>query len=264
MRNSDTQVEKSPIIRRQIMKEFSDGKFTPNMLFHMVHHSKSASLMIETAKSQKRPISVVDIGCGDGWPLKILIRGSMVKKAEILNSYTGVDVVQCFENPFGPQLSKEIQFRFIEQDMEKNQSIEIPRRSVDFVNCTEFIEHISKDSAQVVISEIARMLKVNGILYITTPNGDNSKHSDQYHIYEWGMQELVEFLGILKFSIIAISGTYIEKRVFERANEIHKRFSPELIKEFTERFTPSWRRVLLATPYPEYSEGIAIVARKDG
>lgn len=254
-------MNKTPIIRRQLVDEIVKGSFSAIALMHMAHYDTSAKCMVDESRRLGRPIDVVNIGAGDLWDLRVLISGMKISKASILRTYTAVDIVSR-SSPFGKSLSQYITFNSIAQDLMQNSKLDMDAISADLIISTEFIEHIDRQSAVVVLEEMHRILRPGGLVYITTPNADNSTRSDKYHTYEWPLPELLITLENIGFEIYNCQGTYIDQRKFDRCNAIEHRISEELVEIIKTRFSSNFYRLILATPYPEYSNGVALFAGK--
>ena len=253
--------KEGPIIRRQIVDEVRRGDFSTIALMHMAHYDASVQCYIDEAKRLSRPVDVLNIGAGDLWDLHVFISGKKVKKSTVLRSYTAIDIIDV-PSPFGKKLSEQISYVGVKQDMIKDNSIPLDDESVDVVICTEFIEHIDKKSAIAVLDEAYHVLRPDGMLYITTPNREQTTRTDKYHIYEWAVEELDNELYRIGFDVCDIFGTYIDQRTFAKCNAEEQRIPKRLVKEFKDRFTANFFRLIVATPYPEYSNGIAVYARK--
>jgi SAM-dependent methyltransferase len=80
------------------------------------------------------------------------------------------------------------------QDMTKST---LPNESFDGASCVEVIEHVPGDD--LFISQIARVLKKGGFLYLTTPNGDYIKNEppnyNPDHIRHYKRDELHSLLA---------------------------------------------------------------------
>lgn len=72
-------------------------------------------------------------------------------------------------------------------------SIPFPDKKFDKVVMTEVIEHIKNDEK--VIGEVARVLKKNGKLLLTTPNGDEVKNTNPHHFRHYKQNELKSLLS---------------------------------------------------------------------
>lgn len=256
------------IVRRDIASEVASAKFTVSGLVHMVHYCMAAELIVTESKRLGAPVSVLSLGCGDMWELRTLVNGMYVKKSTVLRSYTGVDIMDIDEDsmPIGHKLREQIQFTYLQKDLTDAcvyPLVDVGDASIDVAICTEFIEHVDRDNAVAALDELAGITRCGGLLYLTTPNADNSISSDPYHVYEWSLDELVEQLEIY-WTIESCMGTYIRKHTFDKVNRQLQRIPDDLVTVMRDRFSSNWCRVMLATPYPEYSEGIAIKLRRAG
>lgn len=255
------QIPDTPIVRRQLIDAISQGKFTVQELFHMAHYDKSAELYIDEAKRLQRPIDVVSIGAGDMWDLHVLVRGRYVKKAEILASYTAIDIIKPV-SPFGKTLSDHVTFYSVQQDLNFDPTLPIEDEDIDVVVATEVLEHLAKDPALALMKEAYEVLRPGGVFYISTPNSDGNSRSDKYHIYEWPLKDLIKILTSIGFEIESYAGTYIDRIKFSKINEEHGRVPEEIVDAIQSRFSPQFQRVILATFYPEFANGVALLVRK--
>lgn len=60
--------------------------------------------------------------------------------------------------------------------------------SFDKIKMIEVIEHVERD--ELTISEVARVLKKEGKLFITTPNGDEVEKTNPYHLRHYNSGDL--------------------------------------------------------------------------
>lgn len=108
--------------------------------------------------SLDRSLTVMEIGCGNG--LAMSYRHPNV-------SYIGVDL--------GPYYRKQLEadgISFIEADVEKG-ALPCAGGIADLVMLNHLIEHIS--NGQALVSELHRVLKPGGVVYIRTPNVERVK-----------------------------------------------------------------------------------------
>lgn len=253
--------DKTPIVRRQIVKEITDGSFSTIALMHMSHYDRAADLIIRESVRLGRPIDVVNVGAGDLWDLHVLNHGMKVDKKKILRSYTAIDI-ESRPSPFGKKLSEYIKFESLVKDLEADPNLPVHDETADVIICTEFIEHVHKHQGDNIIQEMNFVLRPGGLLYLTTPNTDNTTRTDKYHLHEYSLSELYEVMESNGFEIESYYGTYIDVRTFNKVNAELKRIPDELLEIVRTRFTNNFFRIFCATPYPEYSNGIAIHARK--
>jgi 2-polyprenyl-3-methyl-5-hydroxy-6-metoxy-1,4-benzoquinol methylase len=254
--------EVDPFVRRPIVEQVTKGDFAASNLMHMIHYQVSAEHMIKESKRLERPIDVLSIGCGDIWDLIVLTRGMKVSKPSVLRSYTGIDAKEV-ASPFGKKLSAAIEFKCIVKDLEVFPSLPIGDDSIDLVINTEFIEHVSYDSAMEILAELNCVMRMGGMMYITTPNADQSgKKNDKYHLYEYGREELVGLLKEFGFEVVELYGTSIDKRGAYKANVLYERLPEEFLDMVFTRFPSNWARTFISCAFPEFSTGMALVVRK--
>lgn len=102
--------------------------------------------------------TVLDIGCGYGWfELNALSRGV---KQIVATELTAPDLETIRKNIKNPRLK-----------VQEANAINLPfvDNVFDTVVCWEVIEHIPKNTEEKMFSEINRVLKPKGVLYLSTP-----------------------------------------------------------------------------------------------
>lgn len=114
--------------------------------------------------SKKRKFKLIDVGCGDGYFLRTLYKALESKKEFDLNSINliGIDRYKGYEKYFK---TKNIVFQL--DDIFKIHKI-YGDNCFDFVVCSEVLEHVVETDD--LIKKIKKILKPDGILYLTTPN----------------------------------------------------------------------------------------------
>lgn len=74
-----------------------------------------------------------------------------------------------------------------------------PENSFDFVMMHQVIEHLEEDEQSPVVSEIVRVIKDKGIVFISTPNADsrptNSRPYSPDHKHEMGTDQFLNLLA---------------------------------------------------------------------
>ena len=128
---------------------------------------------------------VLDFGCGTGYGTSML--------AAVASSVTGLDI-----NSTAHEWAKEchrqanLNFRLCE-----DLGATLPDGSFDLVTCFEMIEHVDYATQKATISSIARLLRSDGILVISTPNPDVTKlyGENLYHLREMTEAEFLELLS---------------------------------------------------------------------
>ena len=75
------------------------ANWRPDELAHISRYCKMGQLIMSRAKKLDRPVDVLEIGCGEVWTLRYLYKAFVSRKAEIVNSYTGIDIdPACLED----------------------------------------------------------------------------------------------------------------------------------------------------------------------
>ena len=102
--------------------------------------------------------------------------------------------------------------------MIKNNKIPFKSNYFDSISIIELIEHLDRQSINIIISESFRVLKKNGLIIITTPNYNSlwpilekliNKFShvnyEEQHITKLNRKKLDELISKKKFKIIKVS-----------------------------------------------------------
>ncbi len=129
---------------------------------------------------------VLDIACGSGYGSEILI-GQGAKYV------VGSDISKETIDYAKKQYQKE-NIEFVLNDIKK---LDFPDEEFDCVVSFETLEHV-KDQ-DMVINELKRVLKKEGILIISTPNSesrtDDEEDTNRFHEKELTVKELKEIIG---------------------------------------------------------------------
>lgn len=124
---------------------------------------------------------VLEIGCGEGYGIPILLQKA--------SSYVGVDkngfLIRSLRDQNLPNATFHHHYAPPLQEIESN--------SVDTVVCFQVIEHIKEDGK--LVSEIKRVLKPNGKLFLTTPNAEKTVSRNPWHIREYSSTQLMKLLS---------------------------------------------------------------------
>ena len=163
---------------RGIMKHF--GKYEKHGAYHwgmisrdLRHHHLFTAARYELCLRMMGDIrgrKVLDFGCGDGALTGLLYkRGAQV---------TGVDT-----NELGISLARQ---KFVEHQFKGEfitDSSALPDNTFDLCVCCEVIEHV--DQPDLLLVEIARVLKPSGIAIISTPIRFTESPLDHEHVKEF-------------------------------------------------------------------------------
>jgi SAM-dependent methyltransferase len=120
--------------------------------------------------------AVLDIGCGVGWGSRLLLDEGGAA------AVTGVDIftpaIEYAEQHFsGPT--------YLVGDMA---ALPVPDASVDVVVCFEALEHVHDHQA--VLAEVQRVLRPDGLFFVSSPNPDVYPEGNAYHLHEVKPDEL--------------------------------------------------------------------------
>lgn len=133
-----------------------------------------------------RQKTVLDLGCGTGYGAALLARGGA---ASVLGLDIDPSTIEWAQNAHS---EKNLSF-CVRTDLGAGLAPE----SFDLITCFEMIEHVAEPVQHAVIASIARLLRKNGVLLISTPNpvvtalyGENP-----FHLRELTEHEFLELLS---------------------------------------------------------------------
>ncbi len=145
---------------------------------------------------------VLDAACGEGYGTALL--------AERATHVTGIDlsadtIIRAKQNYSG---CKNIDF--VEASISQ---LPIADHSIDVIVSFETIEHVTEEIQWLFLGEIARVLKKDGVLVMSTPNkeiySDRPGYHNKFHIKEFYRDEFLAFLHT-KFSQVLLYDQFFE------------------------------------------------------
>ncbi len=148
----------------------------------------------ELVKSLVKDKVVLDIASGSGYGAAILAQAGA-------KTVIGIDIdeqaVTEAQKRYG---SNQIEFK-VGKTIEGVEKLEITDNSIEVIACFETIEHIKDYKG--FLKELARVLKTEGVAFISTPNRDVFGQKNPFHIKEFSREE---FETVLKtyFSFVNI------------------------------------------------------------
>lgn len=181
-------------------------------LMHLGRYQKAAQTAIELAKELKRPIRILDLGCGEIYTMRTLYKSFIVKKSDIVKQYIGVDIdgnmLDRVKETYKAVLQA-VNGRLLVRDITVNPKIPVRDGYFDLIIWFEMIEHVKPKFIPPMFDELARVLNPNGIMLVSTPNstGSNSKLPKD-HVFEWSYEALTKEMG-RNFHIVCSRGTCI-------------------------------------------------------
>ena len=204
------------------------ANFRPDEIAHMSRYEKIASYLVDDAKKKGRPLDTLEIGWGEVWVLRTLYKSFVVKKSDVVASYWGYDIDPAsfqeirYWSGDGCDLEDTTWIKNFNATLEiKDVSVDpiLPHEdeSIDVAWSTEVIEHMPREAVEPWISELSRVLRKDGTVFISTPNHDGSNDKlPEDHIYEWGFLELKELLEKY-FNLESVVGVFTQMRKFNQS-----------------------------------------------
>jgi len=175
----------------QTAERVSSHDNSDNVIYqrHLVAYNKASELIYG---------NVLEVGCGEGYGIPLL--------APKADKYVAVDKFQTNLDEYVSQFPN-VSF----------QQISVPPlpfedETFDCVVTFQVIEHIEDDI--LMIKEMARVLKKNGLLILTTPNIKMSLTRNPWHVREYTVQELHELI-CKYFSENDMQGVYGNEKVMD-------------------------------------------------
>ena len=147
---------------------------------------------------------VVDVACGNGYGSKILKEAGAKYVFGIDKNKKAVEYAR--KNYMAANVN------FSVGDGEK---MSIDSKSIDVVISFETIEHLKNPIF--FLKEIKRVLKLNGILVLSTPNREFSYEDNPFHLKEYTLNELNLIL-----SDFSKKEFYGQRRVFKKITKLYK------------------------------------------
>ena len=160
---------------RQLADE-GEGQSQDNLLYneHIVRYQLAGQLVKDKI--------VLDIACGSGYGAKML---ADVGAAKVI----AIDIDEAVIK----QAEKQYQHSAIDFRADSAEILTtVADQSIDIVVSFETIEHLKNPDK--FLQAVARVLKTDGQLLISTPNGQVFKNKNPYHIKEFTREEFVQIL----------------------------------------------------------------------
>jgi SAM-dependent methyltransferase len=123
---------------------------------------------------------VLDAGCGVGYGCELLLRAGAAEVVGIDNSAAALELARS-------SVSGDVRW-----DLGNVASLPYDDGSFEVVVCFEVIEHV--DDQDQVLDELARVLRSDGLLLISSPNRDRYVPGNPHHRHEYTRAELQQAL----------------------------------------------------------------------
>lgn len=172
------------------------GKFDirKDELMHMNRYLKAGDAMIELSRTLKRPLRILDIGCGEIYVMRTFYHSFVTKKSDHIEEYVGVDIddknIAKVESNFSSIL-KLINGTMLCVDLTTDILEDYEDGYFDLIINFEMIEHIDPKFLKGLFKEMSRLLSDDGVLLLSTPNANGSSPKlPKDHFYEYPYAEL--------------------------------------------------------------------------
>lgn len=165
--------------------DFTGERFIPSLdLGHEIYAEHYHRYMaIQDLVKDKR---VLDAACGEGYGADIL--------AKYASEVIGIDICQESIEWAAQNYTKEN----LEFQISSIEKLPFSDNSFDVVVSFETIEHVNEEIQNSFLKEIARVLKKDGVLLISTPNKEVTSKEEginHFHIKEFYKEEFKQFLS---------------------------------------------------------------------
>lgn len=167
----------------------------PNQEWLLNFHREIYSHIIPFIKNK----NILDIACGFGYATNLYIQNGA-------SSVTGVDISEETINEAKRRYNNK-NINFLQGNAENLEML--PSGSFDIVTSVETIEHVENYLS--FIREVYRLLKKDGVFFLSTPNRLASNKQNPYHVKEFSFDELKNDLENNGFKIIKADGLYFKK-----------------------------------------------------
>jgi ubiquinone/menaquinone biosynthesis C-methylase UbiE len=181
----------------------------------------------------------LDVGCGDGrWTVDIF------EYLERQPEAYGIDISDR-AIAFAGLIEPRVRFRVGDADR-----LPFEDGSFDFVSAIEVIEHMVDGSDELALREMARVLRVNGTLLITTPTWN--LRMPPHHYRHYSVAQILQLLNDAGFDVLEVLGQALPCYGLKRK-----------IRRYSDRFPALWRlwRYTYRQTRPEEALDLIIAAR---
>jgi len=225
---------------------------------HMFHRDRFAHYLrwsYVLRKMEVRPGTVLDVGCGDANLLKTLYVNRRSPER-----YWGADVRKRLieklnEDWSNLSIADRVVFGCL--DVVQDPLPKLPDREWDYVVCFEVVEHVGKQNAPKLLSNIESVMGPGTVGMISTPVYDDRVGAAGNHVIQGEVGELTyhEMANLVmdRFTVVNRFGTFCSKRDVQLVASEH---DLDLARRLERYYDPNVISVLLAPLYPEASRNV--------
>lgn len=234
----------------------------PDEICHLSRYDLAIRQILDEAEAQKKPIKILNIGCGEMLDLSLFYSAYVIEKKTIIKEYHGFDIDPNLKEIEARAYFKGCNAKLHIQDLTVKPRLPFPDNYFDFAFTFEVVEHMKQKFVEPWIKDIKRVLKPGKKLLLSTPNHTCSNQKlPKDHVYEWGFDELKELLT-KHYKLEMVCGGFMQLRFFNKLiQQAEKKGDTKKVerlkKEQTEiekRFGRHWARVILAYRHPQSSQ----------
>ena len=205
--------------RLPIVEDFKHYRFNRDELAHVSRYLFACEFLINLSKKHKKPLKVLDIGCGDIYIARTLSSTFHIKNEKVIKKYVGVDIDKTLMEKVGK--NKPAFVDLVLGDLTDGITKRFKDDEFDLVICMEVIEHLDPKFIKELLVEIKRVGKS---FIISTPNFEGGTGKiPQDHIKEWKYSELKELLDLVGFKILDEVGVFCNLNKISKSNETSKK-----------------------------------------
>jgi len=232
------------------LQEPGENRVAPGFAWNelYIHSAKRYLFATERIKGMK----VLDLGCGTGYGAKLLSRTAEKVIAADADFY----VLQYGEKNYPDPYIQRVRVPYITAE----QHLPFDNDSFDAVVNFEVIEHVPVEHMEAYFDEIARVLKPEGLLFISTPNKKiYINYPDPYHV---SLMTLEDFRALLlsRFEKVHLYGQVRSKGLphtsmeFEIGSDISD--NDEIFIGVCQHYCGKKRKIVLPPPtvWEEYTQ----------
>jgi len=212
-------VNDSKNTRLSVLEAIDEGDVRKDVLVHLNRYLKTCETIIELGNKLKRPLRILDVGCGNLYIPVIFYKAYQVKKSDYIEVYKGVDIDDICLDKFNSTQARVVEKLNViteVKDLTVNPKFKEKNGYYDLIIWFENIEHIKPEFVEPITKELSRLLSKEGVMLASTPNATGSREKLPVdHVYEWSYKEL-SILFSKYFSIIENTGIVIQIPFFKK------------------------------------------------
>lgn len=233
--------------------QFNGGQIKESGVMNYIQHL-AAALM------PGKDSTILDVCCGRSMILPLLQHHSnKIKK------YIGLDISKKNLKEARVYANCNFECEWIQANAIRLSNF-FKNKKMDFIIYTSALEHMHPNDGIRSLKECFKILKKDGLLFLSTPNTDSGGYNTRYraHIYEWNYDELRKCLKQIgfkiknEFGILADDEKKLKKQMFKKYGHEAWKYYQDIKKYIPSIFLTSF----MAVPFPKISKEILFLLTK--